>query len=355
MSLSYWERNAITGEHRKEFYLAIAVASRNGISTYEALDRMLPSMEKSKHPLAPAIAAIMYRLRGGGDSHYGVKQRTLGTEVQGMFPREEAMLIQSGEKFGAVPQGLENAAIALTEKSKMKNLISTLLIKPVGYTTGLLVMMVFFRIKLIPQFELHHPRASWPTNALVLGWITDNIYFIIATVIAALIALTFGFMKIIPRWIGPKREVLDRYFPLNLVAALNGVDFLRSLAGYIKSQIPISEALDNMKNSGTPYFSWQCSKVLRLMKDGIRVENALTQLSIIPLKYHWIIDVYSVSKDASAAYTTMAEKMAERVTTVMHRVFGWALGNLMMLAIGAALFLVWSTFFGIANSKSVHM
>lgn len=345
-------RLKIKAEDRIMWYGAMASIAASGLSMFNALSDMEPNFGQTKHPMHKVVVHLLYRLRGGGEDLPGVKKRTVGAELMTMVPQEEAMLIQAGEQSAQVAAGFTNAAQMVTAKSTMTSLVWTLLRKPVGYIGMLMAMLVFFHIQLIPSYEQAHPRETWPVNAKIMGFVLDNIYVLNILVAVLLGGTVFFFTYVLPRWTGPRREKLDGHFPLNLVASLNGVAFLKSLAAYTGAGLPASVSIPAIAASGTPYMKWQCEKVEALMRQGLRLEEALARLAIIPRRFHWIIAVYSKLKDASVAYNKMAESMTKEVSKLLETLLGHVLGNVMFLILTGSILLVWSTFFGIATVRA---
>jgi len=344
-------RLQIKTEDRIMWYGSMASISEAGLTMHQALKDMEPNFRDTQHPMLEVVTTLLFRLRGGGKDLPGVTMRTVGTELMAMIPPEEAMLIQAGEKTSKVAEGFRNAAEMVIAKDKMVSQVWTLLRKPAGYLGMLMAMFVFFHVQLIPGYERTHPRATWPNHAKALGWITDHIYAINFLVFMALGALTLFFLYVVPRWTGPRRERLDGFFPMSLVASLNGVSFLKSLSAYTAAGLPAAVSIPSIGASGTPYMKWQCKKVEALMRQGLRLEEALARLAIIPRRFHWIIAVYSKLKNASDAYNKMAESMTKEVSKTLEIYFGQVLGNIIFLVLTAASIFVWSTFAGIATAR----
>lgn len=341
----------IKSEDRMMWYEAMASVSSSQMSLHQALTDMEPNFRVTKHPMHAVVSTLIYRLRGGGEDVPNVMMRTIGTELMTIVPAEEAMLIRAGEQSSRVAEGFTSAAQMVASKDKMASQVLSLLRKPVGYIGALMLMLVFFHIELIPSYEKAHPRSTWPIQAQIMGWITDHIYVLNVLLLALLAAAAFFFIHVVPRWAGPRREQLDAHFPFNLIASMNGVGFLKSLAAYTGAGLPASVAIPEIGASGTPYMKWQCEKIIALMRQGLRLEEAIARLSIIPLRFHWIIAVYSKLQDASVAYNRMADSMTKEVSKTLEIYFGHVLGNVIFLILTAAVIFVWSTFIGIATVR----
>ena len=87
-----------------------------------------------------------------------------------------------------------------------------------------------------------------------------------------------------------------------------------------------------------------------MTKEGIRAEEALTKLSIVQPRYHWIISVYGLSGDATAAYKTIAREMVESTQAFITNLFDRVISNALLLVVGAVLLWIYMSMFGIADA-----
>jgi hypothetical protein len=67
----------------------------------------------------------------------------------------------------------------------------------------------------------------------------------------------------------------------------------------------------------------QCDRLMGFMKSGMKNEEALTRLSMVQPRYHWIINVYGLSGDASSAYKSIAAEMVERTQAFVRNLVRW--------------------------------
>jgi type II secretory pathway component PulF len=351
MSLTFLQKQAITPKHRLDWYRALAKIANDGLPLFDALDRMAVQFAKTNHPLTPLVQTVLLRIRGAGAAKLTDQRRTLGTELMGMVPDSEAMLIQAGESSGNVAAGFTNAAELVEAKGALTASMIGALLTPVAYIAGLIGLLMWFSIKLLPKFEGSRPRDLWPYQAQLLGSIADHVYWIAGGVAVVLTAATVLLVWLSPNWATETREQFDRHvFPFNLIASLYGASLLTSIAGYINAGIPFADAVKNIGDAASPYIEMQCSKLTMFMKSGKRPEDALLELSLIHPRYHWIISVYGMSADASLAYKTIAQEMVASVQQFVHVIFKRYLSNLILAMVGGTLFWIYSAMFGIASS-----
>ena len=352
MALTTRQRLSISPKHRGDWYKALGKTASDALPMFEVLTRMEAEFAKITHPLAPLVKILLWRMKGGGTaSRMNSGRRTLGTELRGLVPESEAMLIQAGCQSGNMAAGLTNAADLVNTQGKLKKAVVSAMLTPVGYLSALIGLLIFFSIKLLPKFETGRPRSNWPPEAQLLGWVADNIAWISGSVVGVLIGFVAAMAWIAPRWTGPKREWCDRnLFPFTMIASISGASLLTALAGYIGAGTPVNEAIMNIRESATPHMKSQCERLLGFMRDGVRAEDALSKLSIIQARYHWIIKVYGLSGDAAGAYRTIATEMTDRTHDFIKNLFDRVIGNVLLVLIGVTLMWIYLSMFGIADS-----
>ena len=159
LGLRLWDRLWITAQHRAQWYLSLAKLARDGIPLFDAIQGIEREMSLTRHPMAPLLRCVLLGLRGedrddalakgassidlkgafkasgskgGGDAlHRGTSLRpTLASQLRGLVPDNEAMLIQAGDVSGKLALGLENAAKLLSAKQALERTLQSALIKP---------------------------------------------------------------------------------------------------------------------------------------------------------------------------------------------------------------------------------
>jgi toxin co-regulated pilus biosynthesis protein E len=280
----------------------------------------------------------------GADFQRGLSARaTLASQLQGLVPDNEAMLIQAGDVSGKLALGLENAAKLLGAKQALYLTLQGALIKPLTYFVSLCALLLYFSWVIFPQFEAVLPKANWSSGMLELAWVADHVVTLILVFVGNLGLLMAWFYWALPGLIHPWRVVLDRHcFPFNVYATLSGSYFLTALSGFIDAGLPFSNAVQSIRACANPYLTHQCDLLLMSLKRGQTPARALTQISIIARPFHWLILVYAMSLDSSKAYVEMAHQMRTQVEKLMKLVFGDVLGGLMLAGVGAAVYWIYA-------------
>lgn len=376
LSLHLWDRLWITSRHREQWYLSVAKLARDGIPLFDAIQGMQREMSLTRHPLAPLLSCVLLGLRGqaredvfgrggaaldvmgtfkppgfkagGADMQRGMSLRpTLASQLQGLVPDNEAMLIQAGDVSGKLAVGLENAAKLLRAKHALHQTLQGALIKPITYLLSLCSLLLYFSWVIFPQFEAVTPKANWSNGFLQLAFLADHVGVFVLFLVSTLAMLLVWVFWALPGLIHPCRVWLDRYvFPFNVYATLSGAYFLTALSGFIDAGLPFSNAVQSIRACANPYLTHQCDLLLMSLKRGQTPARALTQISIIARPFHWLIWVYAMSVDSSRAYGEMAHQMREQVGSMLKFVFGDVLGAIMLAGVGAVVYWIYAQMMG---------
>ena len=308
--LTWLERIAIGAKDREDWYRVMEKTARDGLPQIEVLQRLQRDHARTRHPLAPLLRLLLARLGGAVTRPGAPDQRTVGSELTGLVPDGEATLIQAGVQSGNIAEGFRNAAEHVATQGRLKKAVLAALAKPLFYLAGLLGLLLFFSIKVLPAFDRARPRASWPSGARVLGTVADHVWLIAAGTLGLLLAGALAIAWLTPHWTGARRAWWDRHvFPFGLIAQVHGATFLNALAGYISAGIPIADGVRNIGASGSPYMASQCGQAIALLRGGRRFEDCLVMLSIVHPRYHWLISVYGLSSDAAHVALPMPSRI----------------------------------------------
>lgn len=327
----------------------MAATSDAGLPHVDVLKEMLGEFTKTNHPLTPLVAELIRRMSGAPRAGAPAR-RSIGSELTGLVPGSEAMLVLAGDQSGRIAEGFRNAAEFMVVRSQIKNSIVSSLIYPTVLIGALLGVLIFFAVSVLPSFEKSRPRAMWPSYARALGTTADNVAFIVIGTVALLSFIAFLIMYVAPRWVGNTRHWFDRYiFPFPLISAVMGSMMLTQFAGYISAGVPTSDAVTNIRDGSSPYMASHCNSLLLMMRSGKGFEACLTQVSLVHSRYHWLIRVYALLPSAPAVYKTISSEMTNRVLSLIKVTFGVVLANILLLLVAVAILWIVASMFGIAN------
>lgn len=345
-------RLQINGAIREDWYRAMAKTAADGLPQVDVLEKLRANFKKNRHPLGNLIEEILRRMRGGVGSTSRTHTRTVGSELAGMVPEEEALMIQSGEACGRISDGFINAAEFIVSTGRLRSAIIASLTKPLIYFAALIGLFLFFSFKLLPSFAKARPRHMWPPEAAALGWVADHILLLVGGVIGfgVLTALIVAYLS--RNWVSSSRDFADRYIPpFNVIAQMRAATFIGSLAGFISAGVPFSEAIATIRKSGNAYTRHQCDRVQNWIRNSKTPSECLLLLPMVHPRYHWIIDVYSMSSDASQAYKDISKEMLDRTIRSISLVFGGLISNFFLILMAGCVMWIYFSMFAIADVK----
>lgn len=344
-------RLQITGAIREDWYRAMAKTASDGLPQVDVLERLRTNFKKTRHPLGNLIEEVLRRMRGMGSTSR-THTRTVGTELAGMVPEEEALMIQSGEACGRISDGFINAAEFVASIRRLRTAIVSSLTKPMIYLAALIGLFLFFSFKLLPSFAKARPRHSWPPEAAALGWVADHIFLLIGGVVGFAIFAGLAITYLSRNWVSPSRDFADRYIPpFSIISQIRAATFIGSLAGFISAGVPFSEAIATIRKSGNAYTQHQCDRVQNWIRNSKTPSECLLMLPMVHPRYHWIIDVYSMSSDASQAYKDISKEMLDRTIRSISLVFGGLVTNFFMILMASCVMWIYFAMFAIADVK----
>jgi hypothetical protein len=358
LELTAWQRFMIGTRMRREWYLALAKLSKEGLPIYETLRVMHVEFKRLKHPLLPLTALVLLGLRGQeprvskglGVSQF-TRRRTLGSELKPHVPHAESLLIEAGDLSGRLHMGLESAAELLSSRLSLYASLSQALLRPLGYVLVSLALLFFLSLRILPEFERTRPRALWPEGALRLAFVCDHAALICALLLLTLTLVGGGLAWFLPNATPGLRDKLNGVvFPFQLYASFHGACFLLALSAFIQAGSGFTQAVQSIRSSSTPFMAQQCSALLLKLKMGKAPATALCELAILHPKHHWLILVYGLSSDTPKAYQSIARDIHASVDTWIQRVLGDVLGHVLMAMVGGLVFWVYWAMFAIVES-----
>ena len=358
LELTFWQRLRIGSALRRDWYLALAKLSKEGIPIYESLKLMHQEFHRLQHPLLPLTALVLLGLRGqamgpttGLQGGAKARRRSLGSELKGRVPHSESMLIEAGDSSGRLYSGLERAAALLDSRLSLMASLSQALLRPLGYLATLMALLIFLSVRMLPEFESTRPRALWPQGALRLAFVCDHVGLMVGAVLIVLLGVSLGLSWFLPNATPSFRQSLDRWvFPFQLYASYQGASLLGSLSAFIQAGSGFTQAVQAIRSSSTPFMVQQCNALLLSLKMGKTPAQALCEQVILHPQHHWLILVYGLSRDTPRAYESIAKDIFASVDRWIKTVLGHALGHVMMALVGGVVFWVYWAMFEIVES-----
>jgi type II secretory pathway component PulF len=352
--LTLRQKLSITLDHRKEWYRAMAKTIEAGIPVDSVLNVMSRDFAAVKHPMLPLVNELRRRL-GGGARVSAVddrKVRSVGTELNGLVPTDEAMLILSGSESGKPSEGFMSAVRLAESRAQIRDAIQSAMLQPLVYIAAIFGLLFFFSSQILPQFIKVKPRIQWPGAAQVFGTVADNAPWILLAFIALTVLVIVLFQRILPNWTGDSRDFCDKHvWPFTLVAEISGSSLLTSLSAYLSAGKPVFESVTSMMGSASPYMANQCRRMTTQIGSGKVLHEAIKTLPIIQKRYHWLIGIYGLTPDSAQAYRDISDEMTRAVINKVKVTFDYVISNIFLLATAGMILWAMFSLYGVAISK----
>jgi type II secretory pathway component PulF len=335
------QRLMISAKARQDWYHAMARAVGDGKSVYVVLEKLSAEYARSRNPLAPLVRELLRRMSGAAVPGAAAGGRaTVGTDLTGLVPTNEASLIDAGESSGSLATGFRRAGDYVQATRRLREEIVGPMQEPVGLLLMLLAILVFFSIEILPTFTAIAPRARWPRAAQVYGELADQAIPLALAVVAAMGVGLIAFFRAAANWTGPRRALCDRYlFPFTLLTRVNGAAVLTSLSGFVAAGVKFDVALNQLQQGSNRYMKTIYGQLKTGLRNATTPEDALCGLHIIDRGQHWLIRLYGDSSDFPGAMGRIADEVIAHAIARTRATF--AVIN-MLLKILVAAFIVWT-------------
>jgi len=185
------------------------------------------------------------------------------------IPASEVMLLQSGEESGDLPGAFDSAIFSASAVQEMKNTV----VKAITLPLILLAMVVGLFIGadkfILPAFAEVAPPSSWPQGSQTFYWVAYWISSSLLSILAAFAATIALLAWLLPNFARPARDIIDRAPPFSVYRSLQSATFLVSLSAQMRCGVPLSDAIDNLREVASPYVAYRLHQIsIRLGLSG---------------------------------------------------------------------------------------
>jgi type II secretory pathway component PulF len=348
--LQRWRLDART---RCEWYRSLASLIRGGMPLESILESMQGEFMRTQHALLPAVEILMLRLRGGDRTPLpkgADRRRTVGTELTGLVPPVEALLIDAGESAGDLGLGFVRAANYLEAMMRLRRELLAPLREPLMLVAMLLGLLSFFSLQVLPSFADISPRSQWPGAAQAYGALADHAIALSAASIGVIGGGVWLVLWLARQWVGPLRDRMDRgVWPWTLVARVYSATMLVSISGFVSAGISFDSAITQLQAGSDLYMQRVYGHLRDGLRNGLAPHDALCELSLMDPACHWLLRLYGRSSDFSDAMQILSDQM---IAFVIRRAKAFSTFLNVSLKLLVAGFVVWTlvAMYGVVGS-----
>lgn len=199
--------------------------------------------------------------------------RALSEALKPFIPVDEALILQSGEIRGNLPQALQLVVRNMQAGDKMRSSVGAAMAQPALGVLSLLGLSVGFGLMMWPDILRGVPLKHWPAwthlcidTQLWLGHHWPWLFTLAGFVVAYYMSLT--------RWTGKYRTWADLIPPYSIYRGQLASSFLGVLAALVESGKTVRESLELMQDNSSPYMRWRIAQIIRKLdisgEEGIK-------------------------------------------------------------------------------------
>jgi type II secretory pathway component PulF len=331
---------ASTNERRR-LWLKLAKLISNGIPIIRALETLVSRREKNKQSTHPGCVAMKQWIRLLDNGY------TFSGAIEGWCSNEERMIIYAGEQSGQLEESLQSVAKVLEARKAIKSAV----IGGTAYPAFMILMalggMAMFGYNIVPAFTDAVPgEVHWTGIAGALVSFSDFIQNYMLFILVGLLGLIGVFFYSLPRWtyrFGRVRIIADRYAPYSVYRVVTACSWLISFAAMIQSGVRIENALTQLSSSASPWLKHRIDQCMIGMRSGLNLGESFAETQM-EFPDREIIDdmcVYASQSGFDEAIRIIGEeRLAEGISDIqgkMRIVFGMSIvlvGALLLFMIG---------------------
>lgn len=284
---------------RMALYRKLAALNSNGVPIKDALvnlyKRVSRNGAKKSDPKAIVLSEWIAGIANGKSA-----ARSMGDWI----PSSERMIIEAGERGGALPDSLASVEKVASGAQEMRKAVLGGLFQPVMLFIAAIGVIALFGVKVIPMFSTVSSPETWSTLAYslyVASEVVKSIWFYV--ILGSIIGFAFFIIMTLPYFKGKNRYYFDKIPPWSIYRLWIGSGFILSLSSMVKAGIPIKQALTDLKKQASPYLAVRIEAGIRGLREGSNLGEAFAK-SGYGFPDEEIIDdliVYSSQGDLDAA------------------------------------------------------
>lgn len=351
----------------QRLYVKLHFTRTHRLGFYESLSVLLANM-----PLKPAVEAVR-------EINVSVRPKALVNQVfkdiwesmqEGVafadclapwVPDGEYLMFRATSEGGDLTEVLATVVLVQRRLNALVNKILGAMVMPTVYLVVLIGTAFVVSDYLVPFIQKILPSGgSGAQGDSGVGGLTNFMHHWLAPTIIGVLGLLAATVWSFSRLTGPVRNVLDRVPGYSIYRAFAGAEFLLTLSGYLKQNIPVHSALEKIKASSAGYREWHVDQMLASLRTGREVGEALRtglfskELEVRIMSYTRNMKGGDFSKMIEAAAEASVIEVSEKAIR-----FATAFSSLakafMLLALTWLAMVVMSSAFGsLAGTTGVH-
>ncbi len=258
---------------RVRIYRQLERLVRNNVPIKDALQSLYNRASKNGKKPNNSTAMAITAWKRGTSSGAG-----LSAAMRGWIPESERILIESGEQGGELARALGDVTDLALGAKQIRGAIIAGMAYPVMLFASLLGTLWYLGNTVIPALGNVLDPKEWQGAG---AWLASLATFAENWTIPIAIATPFLFglylFSLPRRWPGKLRIYADRFPPYSFYRMSQGVGFLLSTAGLLRSNMLTRDILDRLSKDATPYMRDRMQSTKRIYIQGHNLGESLVQ------------------------------------------------------------------------------
>jgi type II secretory pathway component PulF len=234
------------------------------------------------------------------------------SEAIGRFiPYTEASLIASGEKSGKIVHDLRICMVIAESGGRLQKTVVEAVAYPVFLLLLFFGMLIMLATSILPKLQDIQALESWPDTSKLLYTLVYGFYDYWPAYLFLLIAFTAGSIYSLNKWVHPVRlNYLDKLPPWNMYKIINSAVLLYSLSSLMKSGIPLTNAVHQIRMKSSPYIGHFLDKILDQKQLGANDGRAFN-VGLLEAAYATELEAFGELNNFTHAMSDTAERMMD--------------------------------------------
>ena len=329
------------------------------IGMYEKIQAFL----EAKIDLVSSLKSIRDRYAGRKDFRAMIMSEWISELEQGRrfadalapwVPASELMLIEAGERGGALSAGLSEAVVLSTASQRSKAAIIGGVAFPIALIGMLMGMLSMFQVKMAPVFKGLMPVSKWPESAQMLDAISSFVYNQIYIVIAILLFFAILIGKTMGTWVKRPRHIFDKLPPWNIYRSYQASSFLIAMSSLMRAGVPAYNALKSMEKNASPWMKVHLEKMMAMMNLGGGNMGRALNTGLLDEEVAGDVEDYSrLGSFSDAIYILGSRSLEQGIQQIQSRM--GVIKNLLLVAVAGSIVWIYFASFGLQTAIADSM
>lgn len=297
---------------REALYDDLSSKLMNNQTDITALERYRDMLLLRKRRTRAAIVNdILRRARQEGNN--------LALAFAPWVPKEEAKIIEGGQRAGDIPKALETIIQMNENRDQMKGKVIAAISMPAFYTLLIYVFLLFVGIYITPQFTKFLPNPTGIGAMLYAeGRFVDSWQAFVPPVFALSVTALFAWS--LPRWTGKYRTMFDQHLPYAFFKETRGYIWMVAFIAMLESGMSDVEILRQQIRDTDPWMKERLRCILHeLSTEGSSLPIALRVASVRGVKFEFPNPGLIDTIDGAYGYEDTPERLTKSLKRWSYR------------------------------------